>query len=91
MSNRDANERDKLYPCDITLKVIGYHHPQLQEAVTGIVRHHFPHHAGTFSATKSSSETRYLSLSVDLTIPSREMLEAIFTALKAHPLVLFVL
>ncbi len=79
------------FPCVFPLKVMGRREDGFAQTVSEIVLRH----AGDFSPhtieMRTSKNGRYLSLTVTINARSREQLDALYTELSGHPLVMMVL
>ncbi|MDR0529302.1 MAG: DUF493 domain-containing protein [Zoogloeaceae bacterium] len=79
------------FPARFPLKIMGRADTLLETAVLEITRRH----DATFDAAtverRVSAKGNYLSLTCTVTASSREMLDALYRELTAHPLVRFVL
>ena len=79
------------FPCVFPLKVMGRREDGFAQVVSEVVMRHAPDfNAGTIEM-RTSKNGRYLSLTVTLNARSREQLDAIYTELSKHPLVMMVL
>lgn len=77
------------FPCVQTFKVMGVAHPKLPEQVVECIQKHAP---GDYSpVVKPSSKGTYHSLSVKITVTSKDHMETIYTELAALQLVKVVL
>jgi len=79
------------FPCVFHLKVMGRREDGFAQVVSEIVMRH----AGDFRPEtlemRSSKNARYLSLTVTLNARSREQLDALYSELSKHPMVIMVL
>lgn len=79
------------FPCVFPLKVMGRREDGFAQLVSEIVLRH----AGDFRPEtiemRSSKNARYLSLTVTLNARSREQLDALYSELSKHPMVIMVL
>jgi putative lipoic acid-binding regulatory protein len=79
------------FPCVFPIKVMGRREDGFAQTVVEIVqRHAADFHAGTMEM-RSSKNARYLSLTVTLNAKSREQLDALYSELSKHPMVIMVL
>ena len=79
------------FPCVFPMKVMGRREDGFAQNVVDIVLRHAPDfHAETIEM-RSSKNGRYLSLTVTLNAKSREQLDALYSELSRHPMVLMVL
>jgi putative lipoic acid-binding regulatory protein len=79
------------YPSPFPIKIMGRADITLESAVLAIVARHDPDFAAASMEKRHSSGGNYLSLTCTVTATSREMLDALYRELTAHPLVRFVL
>jgi putative lipoic acid-binding regulatory protein len=87
------NEPESLltFPCVFPMKVMGRRTDGFAQAVSGVVQRHVPDfHPGTLEM-RSSKNGRYLSLTVTINARSREQLDALYSELSKHPMVMMVL
>ena len=79
------------FPCVFPLKVMGRREDGFAQVVSEVVMRHAPDfNAGTIEM-RTSKNGRYLSLTVTLNARSREQLDAIYSELSKHPMVMMVL
>lgn len=79
------------FPCSFPLKVMGRREDGFAQTVAGIVlRHAADFHPQTMEM-RSSKNGRYLSLTVTINARSREQLDALYSELSKHPMVMMVL
>jgi hypothetical protein len=79
------------FPCVFPIKVMGRRQDEFAQVITDIVLRHAPDfHPGTIEM-RSSSQARYLSLTVTINARSREQLDALYSELSKHPMVTMVL
>lgn len=79
------------FPCDFPLKVMGSDSDGFAAEVTGIIARHLqPEHTGTVQR-RPSRNGRYVSLTVEVRVESRQQLDAIYRDLHASELVLMTL
>jgi hypothetical protein len=80
-----------VFPCVFPIKVMGRREDGFAQTVVEIVqRHAADFHAGTMEM-RSSKNARYLSLTVTINARSREQLDALYSELSKHPMVIMVL
>lgn len=79
------------YPCSFTLKVMGKTSDEFEAAVYSIVRKHVPELGEGAIKLNPSKNNAYTALSVTFTAKSKEQLDALYTEISAHPLVLMAL
>jgi uncharacterized protein len=91
MSQPDRPESLLTFPCVFPLKVVGRREDGYAQAVADIVMRHAPDfHPGTLEM-RASKNGRYLSLTVTINARSREQLDALYSELSGHPMVMMVL
>ena len=79
------------FPCVFPLKVMGRREDGFAQVVSEIVmRHVTDFHPHTIEM-RQSRNARYLSLTVTINARSREQLDALYTELSRHPMVMMVL
>jgi putative lipoic acid-binding regulatory protein len=90
--NPEARNESLLnFPCVFPIKVMGRREDGFAQTVVEIVRRHAADfNAGTMEM-RSSKNARYLSLTVTLNARSREQLDALYSELSKHPMVIMVL
>ena len=88
-----ANASDSLipFPSPFPLKIMGRSDANLETIVLAIVRRHDPGFAEAQMEKRASSGGNYLSLTCTVTATSKEMLDALYSELTAHPAIRFVL
>lgn len=79
------------FPCDIPVKVFGRNEDEFREAVFAIVRTYFPEFRRHDLTERLSRRDRYLSLTLTLWVETRSQIDALYTELSSHDLVLMVL
>ena len=79
------------FPCVFPIKVMGRREDGFAQVVTDIVLRHAPDFHPETIEMRSSKNGRYLSLTVTLNAKSREQLDALYSELSRHPMVLMVL
>jgi putative lipoic acid-binding regulatory protein len=93
MSLPDDSETPSLFtfPCVFPLKVVGRREDDFARMVCDIVRRH----AGDFHPDtvemRASKNARYLALTVTINATSRAQLDALYSELSKHPMVMMVL
>jgi putative lipoic acid-binding regulatory protein len=93
MSLPDEPREESLltFPCVFPMKVVGRREDGFAQTVCDIVvKHAADFHPGTLEM-RTSKNGRYLSLTVTLNARSREQLDALYSELSKHPLVMMVL
>jgi putative lipoic acid-binding regulatory protein len=79
------------FPCVFPMKVMGRREDGFAQNVLDIVLRHAPDYHPSTLEMRSSKNGRYLSLTVTLNAKSREQLDALYSELSKHPMVLMVL
>jgi putative lipoic acid-binding regulatory protein len=79
------------FPCDYSVKAMGYATEDFEDHVVGLVTKHASLATPRQVTTKESSGGRYLSVTVSVEARSREHLELIYSDLKADKRVVFIL
>ncbi|MDR0234469.1 MAG: DUF493 domain-containing protein [Zoogloeaceae bacterium] len=80
-----------VFPSPFPLKIMGRSGADLENIVAEIIRRHDPDFAEAGMEKRGSSGGNYLSLTCTVTATSREMLDALYRELTAHPSIRFVL
>ena len=79
------------FPCVFPMKVMGRREDGFAQTVSAIVlRHAADFHPETIEM-RASKNGRYLSLTVTINARSREQLDALYSELSKHPMVMMVL
>jgi len=91
MSDPQASESLLTFPCIFPLKVMGRREDGFAQAVSDVVRRHAPDFHPETLEMRTSKNGRYLSLTVTLNARSREQLDALYSELSKHPMVMMVL
>lgn len=79
------------FPCVFPIKVMGRREDGFAQTVSEIVMRHAPDfHAQTLEM-RTSKNGRYLSLTATINARSQEQLDALYTELSKHPMVMMVL
>ena len=69
------------FPCAFAFKVVGDAHENLTDKVVAVVQKHAP---GDYSpTTKASSKGNYYSISIRVTVTSKDHIETLYTELAA--------
>jgi len=79
------------FPCEFPIKVMGRREDGFAQTVTDVVRRHAPDFPPEAVEMRASSNARFLSVTVTIEAQSREQLDALYTELSKHPLVMMVL
>jgi putative lipoic acid-binding regulatory protein len=93
MSLPDDSETPSLltFPCAFPIKVVGRREDGFAQAICDIVRSHAPDFHPDTLEMRPSRNARYLALTVTLEAKSREQLDALYSELSRHPMVIMVL
>lgn len=83
----DGHELDLTFPCSWTYKVFGRDEAGLRAAIATIVGEL----AHTIAFSNRSSGGKYVTLAVEVTVPSDEQRLALFQAFGVHEAVVYVL
>jgi uncharacterized protein len=92
----DSNVFDRLeklleFPAAFPLKVMGIRVDHFAQEIFELVRTYIPEFDAAAMDMKVSSKGTYLSLTLNLTVQTREQLEGVYKAVSVHPLVKIVL
>jgi putative lipoic acid-binding regulatory protein len=79
------------FPCEFPMKVMGRREDGFAQLVSEIVMRHAPDWDPATIEMRSSKQGRYLSLTVTIQAQSREQLDALYSELSGHPMVIMVL
>ena len=79
------------FPCVFPIKVVGRREDGYAQLVSDIVLRHAPDFQPETMEMRTSRNGRYLSLTVTINAKSREQLDALYTELSGHPMVMMVL
>lgn len=79
------------FPCDFPIKIMGKASLDFQAAVLDVVRRHIPTLSESAVEERYSQGGQYLALTIILPITDQTQLDAIYSELSGHPLVLMVL
>lgn len=79
------------FPCIYPVKAMGANTPEFAGLVYEIVARHAPDTQPDDCSVRLSKADRYASITCLVAARSREQLEALFTELNAHPLVVMTL
>lgn len=91
ISPHDSPESPLSFPCVFPLKVLGRREDGFAQAVADAVQHHVPDFDPNTLEMRPSRNARYLSLTVTVNARSREQLDALYSELSKHPMVMMVL
>lgn len=89
----DDPERPSLltFPCEFPMKVMGRREDGFAQTVSEIVLRHATDFRPETIEMRSSKNGRYLSLTVVINAKSRAQLDALYSELSKHPMVMMVL
>ena len=79
------------FPCVFPLKVMGRREDGFAQAVSEVVHRHAPDFSPRTLEMRTSKNGRSLSLTGTINAQSREQLDALYTELSKHPMVMMVL
>jgi uncharacterized protein len=79
------------FPCEFPLKVMGRREDGFAQLVSEIVMRHADDFRPETIEMRSSKNARYLSLTVTINARSRAQLDALYSELSKHPMVMMVL
>jgi putative lipoic acid-binding regulatory protein len=79
------------FPCVFPIKIVGRREDGYAQAISEIVLRHAPDFHPDTMEMRPSRNGRYLSLTVTLNAKSREQLDALYSELSKHPMVMMVL
>lgn len=79
------------FPCDFVIKVFGNKNDAFESAVMSIINQHCPDVAENAYNYRPSKDEKYLAISANIHVDSREQLDNIYRELSANPNVLMVL
>ncbi len=91
MSEPEPKESLLTFPCVFPIKVMGRREDGYAQTVTDIVMRHAPDFHPQTVEMRTSKNGRYLSLTVTINARSREQLDALYSELSKHPMVLMAL
>ena len=93
MNRPDKPESESLltFPCVFPMKVMGRREDGFAQLVSEVVLRHAPDFNPATMEMRSSKQGRYLSRTVTINARSREQLEALYSELSSHPMVIMVL
>jgi uncharacterized protein len=79
------------FPCEFPLKVMGRREDGFAQTIADIVARHASDFRPDTLEMRPSKNARYLSLTVTINAQSREQLDALYSELSKHPMVIMVL
>jgi putative lipoic acid-binding regulatory protein len=91
MTEQDPQKPLLTFPCEFPMKVMGRREDGFAQLVSEIVLRHAPDFDPATIEMRSSKQGRYLSLTVTIQARSREQLDALYSELSGHPMVIMVL
>lgn len=91
MTQDTENETLMEFPCDFSIKAMGLHADDFELLVMDIVRRHIPDLAENPSKTRPSSNGKYLAVTVNFVVQSKEQLDGLYIELSGHDRVMMVL
>ena len=92
MNPQDPPKESPLtFPTDFPIKVMGRREDGFAQIVSEIVLRHAPDFDPATMEMRSSKQGRYLSLTVTIRAVSREQLDALYSELSGHKMVIMVL
>lgn len=93
LNRPDDPERPSLltFPCVFPMKVMGRREDGFAQTVSEIVMRHATDFRPETMEMRSSKNGRYLSLTVTINARSRAQLDALYSELSKHPMVMMVL
>jgi len=91
MTEQDPQKPLLTFPCEFPMKVMGRREDGFAQLVSEIVLKHAPDFDPATIEMRSSKQGRYLSLTVTIQARSREQLDALYSELSGHPMVIMVL
>ena len=90
MSHSDE-ELGLQFPCQFPLKVMGKTGCELQKSIEQIVNQHVLTQHQLSLSERTSSEARFISITVTIEAQSRSQLDDLYRAFNAHPDIMMVL
>ena len=79
------------FPCVFPLKVMGRREDGFAQLVADVVQRHAPDFHPSTLEMRTSKNGRYLSVTATINARSQEQLDALYTELSKHPMVMMVL
>jgi putative lipoic acid-binding regulatory protein len=91
--DKEVPKSDSLltFPTVFPMKVMGRREDGFAQTVSEIVQKHAPDFHPSTIEMRTSKNGRYLSLTVTINAKSREQLDALYSELSKHPMVMMVL
>jgi uncharacterized protein len=90
-SQDDPNASPLTFPTDFPIKVMGRREDGFAQVISEIVMRHAPDFDPATMEMRSSKQGRYLSLTVTIHAQSRAQLDALYSELSGHHMVIMVL
>lgn len=88
----DQNQQPLLtFPCDFVIKAFGVASDEFEKTVITIIRNHVTDLRENAITTRPSKDGKYLAITINVYIDSREQLDTIYRDLSSNPLVLMAL
>lgn len=91
MTDKPDDEQHNLlmdYPCDFTIKTMGFAHIKFDLIAIEIIRRHVPEISQDAVKKKFSKSKKYISMSITVTAHSKEQMDAIYQDLTDNEHVL---
>jgi len=76
------------YPCEFTIKTMGYAHIEFDAIAVSIIRRHVPYLTEGAVKTKLSQTHKYISVSITITAQNKQQMDAIYQDLTDNEHVL---
>jgi uncharacterized protein len=90
-SQDDPKESPLTFPTEFPIKVMGRREDGFAQVISEIVMRHAPDFDPATMEMRSSKQGRYLSLTVTIQAQSRAQLDALYSELSGHHMVIMVL
>ncbi|MFT6624699.1 MAG: putative lipoic acid-binding regulatory protein [Cycloclasticus sp.] len=81
MTDKPGDEQHNLlmdYPCEFTIKTMGFAHIEFDLIAIDIIRRHVPDISQDAVKKKFSKSQKYISLSITITAQSKQQMDAIY-------------
>lgn len=72
------------FPCDFPIKVIGEPRPGFEDTISALVLAHVPEFNSAQMTANRSSTGKYVSLTVNVCVTTREQLQGLYMTLANH-------
>ena len=79
------------FPCDFPLKIMGRNTAEFRSVMAEIVQRHVGEIEAYRIEERNSRDGNYLGMTYTVHVKSKEQLDALYSELSAHPLILMVL